>query len=94
MKGSAWHAMTCRLSSSFLRKIFPLLSIIDFTSLILLSSSFGETSVMKQIKSSLAEQIDVIGFPLFFNIVTADFMVLTSSWIVVTIFHRRIKVIR
>lgn len=56
----------------------------DFTSDIVLSSSFGDANVMKQMKSSLAEQTEVIGFPLFFRIVTADLIVFTSSWIVVT----------
>jgi hypothetical protein len=39
---------------------------------------------MKQMKSSLAEHTEVIGFPLFLRAVTADLMVFTSSWIVVT----------
>lgn len=34
--------------------------------------------------SSLAEHTEVIGFPLFLRAVTADLIVLTSSWIVVT----------
>jgi hypothetical protein len=52
---------------------------IDFTSDIFLSSSLGDANVMKQMKSSLAEQIDVIGFPLLLRIVTADLIVLTNS---------------
>lgn len=87
MKGSACFAMTWRLSSSLRKKIWPRLSIIDFTSSIVLSSNLSSrlASVMKQMNSSEAEQTDVIGsFPLFFSVVTADLMVLTSSWIVVT----------
>lgn len=52
---------------------------IDLTSDMVLSSSFGDAKVMKQMKSSLAEQIEVIGFPLFLRIVTADLIVFTSS---------------
>lgn len=79
MKGTACFAMTSRLSSSLRKKICPRLSIIDLTSSIVLSSSFGDASVMKQMKSSLAEFIEVMGFPLFFNAFTADLIVLTSS---------------
>lgn len=88
MKGSACLAITWRLSSSFCKKIWPRLSIMVFTSSIVLDSSFGEARVMKQINSSLAEHTEVMGFPLFLRIVTADLMVLTSSWIVVTLRDR------
>lgn len=57
---------------------------IDFTSFIVLSSSFGEASVMKQMNKSLAEHTEVIGFPLFLSADTADLIVFTSSWIVLT----------
>lgn len=39
---------------------------------------------MKQMKSSDAETIDVIGLPESLRIFTAFLIVLTSSWIVVT----------
>lgn len=84
MKGTACFAITSRLSWSFFRKICPRFNMIDLTSSIVLSSSFGEAKVMKQMNSSLAEHTDVIGFPLFLSTVTADLIVLTSSWIVVT----------
>lgn len=84
MNGIACFAITWRLCWSFWRKTFPRFNIIVLTSFIVLSSSFGDAKVMKQMKSSLAEHTDVMGFPLFFNVFTANLIVLTSSWIVVT----------
>lgn len=84
MNGIACLAMTCRLSSSFRKNIWPRVNMIVLTSSIVLSSSFGDARVMKQMNRSLAEQTDVIGFPLFFSSVTADLIVFTNSWIVVT----------
>ena len=57
---------------------------IFFTSVIVLSSNFGDESVMKQMNSSLAEQTAAIGFPQFLRILTANLILSISSWIVVT----------
>lgn len=84
INGIACFAITYRLSSSFLKKVLPRSSMMLLTSVIVLSSSLGLAKVMKQMNKALAEQTDVIGFPLFFSVSTADSIDFTSSWIVVT----------
>lgn len=84
MKGIACLAITWRLSSSLCKNVFPRFNMMLFTSTIVLSSSFGDAKVMKQMNKALAEQTEVIGLPLFFSMVTADSIDFTISWIVVT----------
>jgi hypothetical protein len=42
-------------------------------------STFGDANVMKQMKSSHDEQMEVMGFPDEINTLMADFTVVTSS---------------
>jgi hypothetical protein len=85
MKSTEFWAMTSRLASSFLKKLCPLLVIIFLTSVMsYISSILGEEMVMKHMKSSQEELIDVIGLPLSFITLIADLIVLMSSWIVTT----------
>lgn len=79
MKGIACLAITYRLSSSFFKNVLPRSSMMLLTSVIVLSSSFGEAKVMKQMNNALAEHTEVIGFPLFFNVSTADSIDFTNS---------------
>jgi hypothetical protein len=85
IKSAAFLAIESRLARSFLRKLCPRFVMIFLTSVIsYISSIFGDEIVIKHIKSSHEELIDVIGLPLSLMTLIADLIVLISSWIVTT----------